>query len=414
MRTTVVRLITFLLLAFSLLAGPAVVSDPSQTGLDPEVLARIPPKMKEFVDHGTVAGVVTLVARHGKVAALDAVGYTDIETKQVLRTDAIFQIHSMTKPVVSMGIMMLMEQGELAITDPVEQHLPEFRGMWVIAEAQGEDGSGSERLTLKRPRRPVTIRDLLTHTSGMPLNPAPGIGELHGALHKTLNETVLVMSQQPLLFEPGTRWQYSNTGMATLARVIEVRSGMPFEKFLETKIFKPLGMNDTFIYPPKEKFHRMPTAYILRDGKPVKYTDDPLGEGAMKFRVGAKYPLPEGGLYSTASDLFALYQMMLNGGEYDGARLLSPASVDLMTQVHTGDLPTGSPGIGWGLGWSVVREPGALGLPSVGTYGHGGRYGTFCFIDPKKDIIGIFMIHREGGRDERNAFVQLAMSAATD
>ena len=402
------------LLAFSLLAGPAVVSDPSQTGLDSDVLARIPSRMKEFTDQGTVAGVVTLVARHGKVAALDAVGSTDIETKQDLRTDAIFQIHSMTKPVVAMGIMMLMEQGKLTIIDPVEQHLPEFRGMWVIADKKGKRGSDSERLTLKRPLRPISIRDLLTHTSGMPLNPAPGIGELHGALHKTLNETVLVMSQQPLRFEPGTQWQYSNTGMATLARIIEVCSEMAFEKFLEEKIFKPLGMDDTYIYPPKEKFHRMPTAYILRDGKPVKYTADPLGEGVMKFRVGAKYPLPEGGLYSTATDLFALYQMMLNGGEYDGVRILSPASVDLMTQVHTGDLTTSTPGIGWGLGWSVVREPGAWGLPSVGTYGHGGRYGTFCFIDPKKDIIGIFMIHREGGRDERNAFVQLTMSAATD
>ena len=402
------------LLAFSLLAGPAVVSDPSQTGLDSDVLARIPSRMKEFADQGTVAGVVTLVARHGMVAALDAVGSTDIETKQDLRTDAIFQIHSMTKPVVAMGIMMLMEQGKLTIIDPVEQHLPEFRGMWVIADKKGKDGSDSERLTLKRPLRPISIRDLLTHTSGMPLNPAPGISELHGALHKTLNETVLVMSQQPLRFEPGTQWQYSNTGMATLARIIEVCSEMAFEKFLEEKIFKPLGMDDTYIYPPKEKFHRMPTAYILRDGKPVKYTADPLGEGVMKFRVGAKYPLPEGGLYSTASDLFALYQMMLNGGEYDGVRILSPASVDLMTQVHTGELTTSTPGIGWGLGWSVVREPGAWGLPSVGTYGHGGRYGTFCFIDPKKDIIGIFMIHREGGRDERNAFVQLTMSAATD
>ena len=402
------------LLAFSLLAGPAVVSDPSQTGLDSDVVARIPSRMKEFTDQGSVAGVVTLVARHGKVAALDAVGSTDIETKQDLRTDAIFQIHSMTKPVVAMGIMMLMEQGKLTIIDPVEQHLPEFRGMWVIADKKGKRGSDSERLTLKRPLRPISIRDLLTHTSGMPLNPAPGIGELHGALHKTLNETVLVMSQQPLRFEPGTQWQYSNTGMATLARIIEVCSEMAFEKFLEEKIFKPLGMDDTYIYPPKEKFHRMPTAYILRDGKPVKYTADPLGEGVMKFRVGAKYPLPEGGLYSTASDLFALYQMMLNGGEYDGVRILSPASVDLMTQVHTGDLTTSTPGIGWGLGWSVVREPGAWGLPSVGTYGHGGRYGTFCFIDPKKDIIGIFMIHREGGRDERNAFVQLTMSAATD
>ena len=319
----------------------------------------------------------------------------------------------MTKPVVSIGIMMLMEQGKLAITDPVQKHLPEFRGMWVIAERTGQDG-GAERLTLKRPSRPISIGDLLTHTSGMPLNPAPGIGELHGALHKTLNETVLVMSQQPLGFEPGSRWQYSNTGMATLARIIEVRSGMAFEKFLETQIFKPLGMDDTYIYPPKEKFHRMPTAYILRDGKPVKYTDDPLGEGVMKFRVGAKYPLPEGGLYSTASDLFALYQMMLNGGEYDGARILSAASVELMTEVHTGDLATSSAGMGWGLGWSVVRDPGALGLPSVGIYGHGGRYGTFCFIDPKKDIIGVFLIHREGGSDERNAFVLLAMTATRD
>ncbi len=413
MRIRLIRLLACSLLTLSLLAGPAIVADPSQTGLDAEALARIPSRMKEFVDQGTVAGVVTLVARHGKVAALDAVGYTDIETKQELRTDAIFQLHSMTKPVVSIGIMMLMEQGKLAITDAVQKHLPEFRGMWVIAERTGE-GGGAERLTLKRPSRPISIRDLLTHTSGMPLNPAPGIGELHGALHKTLNETVLVMSQQPLGFEPGSRWQYSNTGMAALARIIEVRSGMAFEKFLETQIFKPLGMDDTYIYPPKEKFHRMPTAYILRDGKPVKYTDDPLGEGVMKFRVGAKYPLPEGGLYSTASDLFALYQMMLNGGEYDGARILSAASVELMTEVHTGDLATSSAGMGWGLGWSVVRDPGALGLPSVGTYGHGGRYGTFCLIDPKKDIIGVFLIHREGGSDERNAFVQLAMTAARD
>ena len=194
----------------------------------------------------------------------------------------------------------------------------------------------------------------------MPLNPAPGIAELHGDLHKTLNETVLVMSQQPLEFEPGSRWQYSKTGMATLGRIIEVRSGMASEKFLETQIFKPIGMDDTYIYPPKEKFDRMPTAYILREGKPVKYTDDPLGEGAMKFRAGAKYPLPEGGLYSTASDLFGLYQMMLNSGEYDGERILSAASVDLMTQVHTGDLATSRAGIGWGLGWSVVRDPGAL------------------------------------------------------
>ena len=159
----------------------------------------------------------------------------------------------------------------------------------------------------------------------------------------------------------------------------------------------------------------MPTAYILKDGKPVKYTADPLGEGAMKFRVGAKYSLPEGGLYSTASDLYSLYQMMLNKGQINGVRLLSSASVEVMTRVHTGDLATSQPGAGWGLGWFVVKEnTGALSLLSPGSYGHGGRYGTYCFIDPEKDLIGIFMIHREGGSDERQAFVAIAESAVIE
>jgi CubicO group peptidase (beta-lactamase class C family) len=246
----------------------------------------------------------------------------------------------------------------------------------------------------------------------MSLNPPAGIQELHGALHKTLNETVLVESQQPLEFEPGTKWQYSNTGIAALARVIEVISGTPFEKFLDEKIFQPLGMKDTYIYPPREKHNRMPTAYILKDGKPVKYTADPLGEGAMKFREGAKYPLPEGGMYSTASDLYVLYQMMLNKGEYNGVRLLSPATVAAMTSVYTGDLKTSQPGAGWGLGWFVVKDSAQAGsLFPVGTYGHGGRYGTFCFIDPKNDLIGIFMIHREGGSEERQAFTTMAEAA---
>lgn len=393
---------------FTALAAPPIVKDPSKTGLDPDRLSRIGSIMQSFVDRGSAAGMVTLVARHGSIAALDATGYTDIETKQAMAVDNIFQIHSMTKPVVCLGILMLMEEGKLALTDPIAKHLPEFRGMQVADRTGGE-------ITVRPPVRPVTLRDLMTHTSGMILNPPPGIGELHGALHKTLAETVLVLSQQPLNFDPGTRWQYSNTGIAALARVIEVRSGMPFEKFLETRIFKPLGMNDTYIYPPNEKFHRMPTAYILKDGKPVKYTADPLGEGAMKFRVGAKYPLPEGGIYSTASDLYLLYQCLLNGGQLKSTRLISKASVALMSRVHTGDLPTNAPGNGYGLGVAVVREPMAeLSLLSKGAYGHGGRYGTYFFIDPKRDIIGIFMIHREGGSDERNAFVQAAMAAVVD
>lgn len=388
-------------------ASPATLKNAAEAHLDAARLARIPARMQEFVDKGSVAGVVTLVARHGHIAALDAVGYTDLETKQPLKTDAIFQIHSMTKPVVAIAAMMLAEEGKLQLGDAVEKYLPEFRGQWV---AEKSDGNA---LLLRRPARLVTLRDLMTHTSGMSTNPPAGIKELHGALHKTLAETVLVESQQPLDFDPGTKWQYSNNGIASLARIIEVVSGMPFERFLDTRIFQPLGMKDTYFYPPKEKWGRIPTAYILKDGKPLKYTADPLGEGAMKYRVGARYPLPEGGIYSTASDLYAVYQMMLNKGQYNGVRLLSPASVEMMTRVHTGDLTTSQAGAGWGLGWFVVRDQaGTLSLMSPGTYGHGGRYGTFCFIDPKQDLIGIFMIHREGGSDERLAFVTMAEAAA--
>ena len=390
-------------------ATPAIIEDASRTGLDTARLAQIPIRLKAFVDKGTAAGFVTLVARNGHVAALQATGYSDLDGRQPMKVDNIFQLHSMTKPVVCMAIMMLVEEGKLSISDPVEKHLPEFRGQ-MVGEVNPD-----KIIRLVPPLRPVQIRDLMTHTSGMMQNPPPGIGELHGALHKSLADVVLVVAQQPLLFQPGTKWSYSNEGIAALARVIEVLSGMPFETYLDKMIFKPLGMNDTFIYPPKEKFNRMPTAYILKNGKPLKYTSDPLGEGVMKFRENAKYPLPEGGLYSTASDLFAIYQLMLNGGTYEGVRLLSKASVDMMTQNHTGDLKTNGPGYGWGLGVFVVRDPqGESQLLSIGTYGHGGRYGTYYFIDPKRNMIGIFMIHREGGSDEKNAFVQMAIAAAID
>ncbi len=390
-------------------ASTATATGQAGTALDSSRLAQIPIRMKQFVESGTAAGMVTLVARHGQVAALDAVGYADLETKKPMKTDNIFQIHSMTKPIVAIATMILAEEGRLRLGDAVEKYLPEFRGQWV-AESKTADS-----IALRRPARVITLRDLMTHTSGMSLNPPEGIKELHGALHLSLADAVLVESQQPLEFEPGTKWQYSNTGIAALARIVEVVSGMPFEKFLDSRIFQPLGMKDTYIFPPKEKYHRMPTAYILKEGKPVKYTADPLGEGVMKFREGAKYPLPEGGVYSTASDLFSLYQMMLSKGQYKGVRLLSPASVEVMTQVHTGDLVTSQPGAGWGLGWFVVKEPSAsLSLLSPGSYGHGGRYGTFCFIDPRKDLIGIFMIHRQGGSDERQAFVAMAESSVLD
>ena len=365
----------------------------AQSGFEAGRLAAIPVRMREFVDAGKVAGVVTLVGRAGGVADLQATGYFDLETKAPLRTDHIFQIHSMTKPMVAIGILQLADEGKLSISDPVEKHLPEFRSL---------------------PEK-ITLLQLLTHTAGLPLNPPPGIGELHGALHKPLADVALVYSQTPVSYPPGSKWQYSNAGIAVLARILEVHSGLRFEEFLAKRIFEPLGMKDSYIFPPKEKWGRMPTAYILRNGKPVKYTDDPLGEGAMKYRAGAKYSLPEGGVYSTAADLFLLYQALLrNGKAANGFRLLSPAAVRLMRTVHTGELATNGPGMGWGLGSYVVR-PGfsPMGM-TPGTFGHGGRYGTFSFLDPAKDLIGIFLIHREGGSDERTAFVQMTYAASLE
>ena len=403
-------MLALLLGALCLSAAPA---DVKKAGMDPERLARIPVRMKTFVDQGKIAGAVTLVARHGVIASLDAVGYQDLEKKKPMRTDSIFQIMSMTKPVTAVGIMMLMEEGRLALSDPVEKHLPEFRGLWVI-----ESRDGNRARTLRRPARPITIRDLLTHTSGMSSMPPAGIRDLLSTLDKTLAEAVAAYSQQPLEFEPSTKWMYSNPGIATLGRIIEVVAGQPYERFMEERIFKPLGMKDSFFYPPADKLDRIAMVYKLERGKLLPAGPETLAGDPWQYRKGAKYPCPECGMYSTAPDLAAFYQMALNGGAYNGRRLLARPSVDVMTALHTGDLEAGhSPGMGYGLAWAVVREPlGTLQLQSIGTYGHGGAFGTQGWVDPKRDLIGVFMIgvSSGGGADERNAFMSMAAAAITE
>jgi CubicO group peptidase (beta-lactamase class C family) len=335
---------------------------------------------------------VTLVARHGVIASLDAVGYQDLEKKRPMRTDSIFQIMSMTKPVTAVGIMMLMEEGRLALSDPVEKHLPEFRGLWVI-----ESRDGNRARTLRRPARLITVRDLLTHTSGMFPMPPAGVRDLLSTLDKSLAEAVAIYSQQPLEFEPGTKWMYSNPGIATLGRIIEVVAGQPYERFMEERIFKPLGMKDSFYYPPADKLDRIAMVYKLERGKLLPGGPETLAGDPWQYRKGAKYPCPECGLYST------------------GRRLLARPSVEVMTALHTGDLEAGhSPGMGYGLAWAVVREPlGTLQLQSVGTYGHGGAFGTQGWVDPKRDLVEVFMmgISSGGGVDERNAFMTMTAAA---
>src|SRR6266566_2128079 len=400
----------------ALLAGSAAFSaDTTKAGMDAQRLAKIPERMKAFVDKGAIAGAVMLIERHGVVASLDAVGYQDLESKKAMRTDSIFQIMSMTKPVTATGVMILMEEGKLALSDPVEKHLPEFRSQWMI-ESQPADGKSRK---LKRPSRPITIRDLLTHTSGMSGAPPEGAKEIYQRMDMPLKDAVAIFSQQPLDFEPGTKWQYSNAGIATLGRIIEVVSDQSYEKFIEERIFRPLGMKDSFFFASPERLERIAMVYKIENGKLKRSGADILGGDPAQYRRGARYPAPEFGLYSTAHDLSLFYQMMLNGGTYNGKRIISKASVDVATQLHTGPIePAGhSPGMGYGLAWTVVRDaPGTLQSQSIGTFGHGGAFGTQGWIDRQKDLVGVFLIQRSGGGDnsESKVFMSMAASAIAD
>jgi CubicO group peptidase (beta-lactamase class C family) len=389
----------------ALAAGPA--------GFDQDRLARISPRMQSFVDRGEVAGIVTLLSRHGQVALLNAVGYQDIESKKPMRTDSIFQIMSMTKPVTGVGIMILAEEGRLGLNDPVEKYLPEFRGQKMV---KSHDAT---TVTLTKPPRPITIRDLMTHSSGMG-NPPDGI-EIFTKMDRTLAEAVAIYSQQSLDFEPGTRWQYSNTGIATLGRIIEVVSDQPYEHFLEERIFKPLGMKDSFFFPPAEKTGRIALVHTTESGTLARSGAGILGGDSAKYRKGARYPAPEFGLFSTASDLLAFYQMMLNGGTYQGKRILSREGVEIMTTIQDPNLPkpaAWAQGGGYALTWEVIKDPiGTLAYLSPGTFGHGGAFATHGWVDRKKDLVGVFLIQTSGGSGgdaAKTAFMTMAGSAIAE
>lgn len=341
--------------------------------------------MEEFVRKGDIAGCVTLIARHGKLASLEAVGYQDLEQKVPMKPDTVFQVMSNTKPVTAVAVMMLEEKGLLALSDPVEKHLPEFHRP-----------AGSFRA--------MTIRDLLTHTSGLSSEDPKAIWDSEVKLASTLAEVASLISQQPIESEPGARYRYSGPGFAVLGRIVEVVSGQRYEDFLEQRIFKPLGMSDSFFFPPPGKRHRIAQVYGRQAGA--------LRPAAVDlYRQGAKYANPAGGLFSTAADMSAFCQMMLNGGAWRGTRVLSRASVETMTRIQFRE---GNAATGRGLGWSVVISPSpSLPLLSPGSYGHSGAFGTYAWVDPQKDLVGVFLAQMLGdrGNTARNAFLTLAGSS---
>jgi CubicO group peptidase (beta-lactamase class C family) len=278
------------------------------------------------------------------------------------------------------------------------------------------DSRSGETITLAQPSRPITLRDLLTHTSGLPGPQPPGFAEFPAGRRLTLGEVVMAASQRPLDFEPGSRWSYSRSGIDTLGRVIEVVSGESFDGFLQGRLFGPLGMVDTTFFPTPEQMKRAAVMDNRKDG-----ALRPVAASKIAPTRGVQYPSPAGGLFSTAPDLARLYQMMLNRGTASGRRYLSEASVAEMTRVHTGELKAGfSEGMGFGLGWGVVRTPsGVTEMLSPGTYGHGGGYGTQCWIDPHRGLFTVFLTQRPdlNARDEaaiRSQLPRIAFDATPE
>lgn len=375
--------------------------DPDGAGMNRERLAAIPVRMKEFVDAGKTSGVVTILARHGKLASFDAVGYQDIESKTPMQKNTMFRIASLTKPVTCAAIMILADEGRLAVIDPVEKFLPEYKGL-KLNPCGARAGYNCEATA---PARPINLEDLMTHTSGLPTSAQEGGGAHPG----TLAELVTLGAKRQLLFEPGTHWSYSNLGINILGRIVEVVSKQSFDAFLQERIFKPLGMTDTCFWVPQEKQARLATLYTYENG------------GLKRAQVGQngenKIPSPAGGLISTASDMLRFNQMMRNGGVLDGKRILSPWAVHLMTISHTGDMKAGwVPGVGHGYGYEVVRDAaGMFRYNSIGSFVKGGAYRTYEWVDPEKDMVGVIMMQLTNGggdvADEINSFMQMAAAA---
>ncbi|WP_109488733.1 serine hydrolase domain-containing protein [Occallatibacter savannae] len=378
--------------------------------INQDILSKIPERMEHFVDEKTVAGVVTLVA-HGKdVVEFDAQGMADIEANRKMQKDTIFQIMSMTKPVTAIGIMMLAEEGKLSLRDSVDQYLPEFKNLQV------RTNTGPDAARVAEPEHAITIRDLLTHTAGMTDSAPAAIGSYQSAMNVPLDEVVRQLAKERLLFQPGTAWSYSSAGIEILGRIIEACSGQKYEDFIAARILRPLGMKDSFFFPPSDKVARIAMVYVSKEGKLVPAPATILGGDPTKHRAGSVFSAPGWGLYSTAEDLLHLYQMMLNGGVYEGHRYLSPFSVHLMTEPHTSEIrPVGwMRGSDYGLAWEVVTDPmGELAGHTVGSYGHGGAFGTQGWIDPNNQLITIMLIQRaDGGADTMTrVFLNMAESS---
>jgi len=408
-------------------AGLVTTARPEDVGLSSERLDRIHDAVQRHIDAGSISGAVTLVARHGKIAHLEAHGLLDIESKRAMPKDGVFRLASMSKPITAVAVMMMVEEGKVRLSDPVSRFIPEFKSMKVAvakpnargggaapASSGGPGGRGGPppEVDLVSATREITIRDLLTHGSGLMSN---GLGNATAGAAATRGPDDTLATYIPKLgavaldFQPGTLWRYSGlAGFDVLSRVVEIASGKPYDQFLRERLFDPLGMKDTgFALTPAIQ-PRLVTLY-RRGQNGLERVPDQSGLSSATYFSGA------GGLVSTAEDYAQFATMLVNGGELNGRRYLSPRTIELMASNHTGEMAGGqmgmSPkGIGFGLGVQVVEDPVAADRRvSKGAWGWAGAYGTNVHIEPAADMVQIILMQTSTPalqRDFENAVAQ--------
>jgi CubicO group peptidase (beta-lactamase class C family) len=406
-RTSAFSVATLLVLLSWTVPAATPRAKPEEVGLSSERLRRIGETIQRHIEAGQIVSAVTLVARRGRVAHLEAFGHLDREAKKPAAADSLFRIASMSKPVTGVAILMLVEEGKVRLHDPVSRFIPEFKSLQV-----GIDGAAPVPAS-----REITVRDLLTHTSGLVSGTAnaeivkthPGMSLLVDTTRptETLERYLPRIAAFPLSFQPGERYSYSPlAAFDALGRIVEVASGQTFDRFLKTRLFDPLGMTNTSFAIWREQPQRLALIYRRTPAGPERFANQNQLISDVYFSGGA-------GLVSTAEDYFLFAQMLADRGRANGRVLLSPTTIDLMTAPHAPDsLPGSTRGGDFGLSVQVKRDPLALNQRvSSGSFGWGGAYGTDFWIDPKEKLVGVLMVQMQGGaadtrRDFQNAVMQ--------
>jgi CubicO group peptidase (beta-lactamase class C family) len=404
-------------------SGALTVGRADDLGFAPDRLVRIREAVQRHVDAGEVSGAVTLVARRGKIAQFDAYGLQDLESKKAMPKDGLFRLASMSKPITAVAVMMMIEEGKVRLTAPVSRFIPEFKGAKVAmprpgARAGGPAGPGAPgggrgvapEFDVVSANRDITVRDLLTHGSGLMSGGLGNAAAPPRGPNDTLATYIPKLGAVPLDFQPGTLWRYSGTaGFDVLGRIVEIVSGQPLDQFLKQRLFDPLGMKDTGFAARPDNQARLVTLYQRGPDGTLQKAANQQGLSSTTYFAGS------GGLVTTAEDYAQFAQMLLNGGELNGRRYLGTRTVQLMSTNHTGDMVNGqvgrpAAGMGFGLGVQIVEDPAMAGLrQSKGSWGWAGAYGTNVNIEPAEKMVTIIMMQTSTGalqRDFENAVFQ--------